>query len=96
VYALTNEKGRTRAERANDKYYQGIRDTAYAPFLKLADRRANITYSCSHSYEANSHMKAVYQSEWPHFINSISSDKADARYSLPQEMIQEIEEIIKG
>ena len=96
VYALTNEKGRTRAERANDKYYQGIRDTAYAPFLKLADRRANITYSCFHSNEANSNMKAVYQSEWPHFINSISSDKADARYSLPQEMIQEIEEIIKG
>ena len=28
VYALTNDKGRTRAERAGEKYYQGIRDTA--------------------------------------------------------------------
>lgn len=45
VYALTNDKGRTRAERAGEKYYQGIRDTAYAPFMKLADRLANITYS---------------------------------------------------
>ena len=43
VYALTNEKGRTRAERSNDRYYAGIRETPYAPFLKLADRLANIT-----------------------------------------------------
>ena len=27
VYALTNEKGRNRATRANDKYYSGIRET---------------------------------------------------------------------
>ena len=33
VYALTNEKGRTRAERSNDRYYAGIRETPYAPFL---------------------------------------------------------------
>lgn len=91
VYALTNEKGRTRAERANDKYYQGIRDTAYAPFLKLADRLANVTYSCSNSNDANSHMRIVYQSEWPHFLKSITSDKADVRYTLPREMITEIE-----
>lgn len=30
VYALTNEKGKTRKERANDKYYQGIRETPHA------------------------------------------------------------------
>ena len=38
VYALTNDKGRTRAERAGEKYYQGIRETAFAPFVKLSDR----------------------------------------------------------
>lgn len=27
VYALTNDKGRTRAERAGEKYYKGIRET---------------------------------------------------------------------
>lgn len=42
VDALTNDKGRTRAERAGERYYQGIRETPYAPFVKLADRRANI------------------------------------------------------
>lgn len=31
VYALTNDKGRTRAERAGEKYYKGIRETPYAP-----------------------------------------------------------------
>ena len=47
VYALTNDKGRSRAERAGEKYYQGIRETPYAPFVKLCDRLANITYSCA-------------------------------------------------
>ena len=27
VYAVSNEKGKTRKERANDKYYEGIRNT---------------------------------------------------------------------
>ena len=47
VYALTNDKGRTRAERAGEKYYKGIRETPYAPFVKLCDRLANVAYSCS-------------------------------------------------
>lgn len=94
VYALTNEKGRTRAERANERYYSGIRETPYAPLLKLADRLANITYSCSHSNKSNSHMQQVYRSEWPHFLQAITSDKTDVRYSLPKEMISEIEALI--
>ena len=36
VYALTNDKGRTRAERAGKKYYEGIRHTPYAPFANYA------------------------------------------------------------
>ena len=47
VFALTNDKGRTRAERAGERYFQGIRETAYAPFVKLCDRLANVTYSCT-------------------------------------------------
>jgi (p)ppGpp synthase/HD superfamily hydrolase len=42
VYAVTNEKGKTRKERANAKYYQGIRDTEFAVFVKLCDRIANV------------------------------------------------------
>ena len=95
VYALTNEKGRTRAERANDKYYHGIRTTPYAPFLKLSDRLANITYSCSHRGEGCCLMKEVYLSELPHFLQAIRSDNADLSYSLPSEMIDELKRMIK-
>ncbi|MGN0035826.1 MAG: hypothetical protein ACI36X_01190 [Bacteroidaceae bacterium] len=94
VYALTNEKGRTRAERANDKYYQGIRETPYAPFLKLADRLANVTYSCTRTNEGKSHMAMVYRAELPHFLEAIKPDGPDKRYALPDEMVKEIHAII--
>lgn len=45
VYALTNEKGRYREDRGNDKYYEGIRATKGAVFVKLCDRIANVQYS---------------------------------------------------
>ena len=45
VYALTNEKGRNRKERASSKYYEGIRNTPGAVFVKLCDRIANTQYS---------------------------------------------------
>jgi len=47
VYAVTNEKGKTRKERASEKYYYGIRQTPYAVFVKLCDRIANLEYSKS-------------------------------------------------
>lgn len=45
IYAVTNEKGKNRKERANDKYYEGIRNTPGAVFTKLCDRIANVQYS---------------------------------------------------
>ena len=96
VYALTNDKGRTRAERAGEHYYQGIRETPYAPFVKLADRLANITYSFSHSNEANVHMKGVYQQELPHFLEAITSRTDDIRFGLPKAMVEKIEHIVQG
>ena len=94
VYALTNDKGRTRAERAGEKYYQGIRETAFAPFTKLADRLANITYSFTHGNEDNARMKRVYQSELPHFLEAIDAKRDDVRFVLPGEMIRAIETIV--
>lgn len=96
AYALTNDKGRTRAERAGEKYYQGIRETAYAPFTKLADRLANISYSFSHGNDANTHMKQVYQSELPHFLEAIHAKRKDIRYSIPQEMTDAIKTIVNN
>jgi (p)ppGpp synthase/HD superfamily hydrolase len=44
VFALTNNKGRNRKERANAAYYEGIRNTKHATFAKLCDRIANVTF----------------------------------------------------
>jgi (p)ppGpp synthase/HD superfamily hydrolase len=67
VYAVTNEKGKTRKERANDLYYYAIRETRGARFVKLCDRLANVRYS----FETKSKMFEVYKNENEHFINSL-------------------------
>jgi (p)ppGpp synthase/HD superfamily hydrolase len=67
VYALSNEKGRNRAERANEKYYKGIRETEYAVFIKLCDRLANAIYS----KDTNSRMFNVYKEENEKFLKNL-------------------------
>lgn len=94
VYALTNDKGRTRAERAGERYYAGIRQTPYAPLVKLADRLANISYSCRGQNADNDRMKAIYRQEWPHFIASISTDNPQQPFLLPKEMIAAVEQLV--
>jgi len=94
VYALTNDKGRTRAERAGEKYYQGIRTTPYAPFVKLCDRLANITYSCAGVDGGNIRMKEVYKSEMPHFLQAINPHSDDPRFAVPQEVVLKLAECL--
>jgi len=69
AYAVTNEKGKNRAERANSKYYRGIRRTPFAKFIKLADRIANVKYSYEkrHAYKGES-MFVKYRQENANFI----------------------------
>ena len=95
VYALTNDKGRTRAERAGDRYYAGIRTTPYAPLVKLADRIANMTYSLENDRQkaSTAHMVNVYRSEMPHFLAAITGDENDHRLALPQSMLERIKSI---
>ena len=94
VYALTNDKGRTRAERAGEAYYRGIRETPYAPFLKLCDRLANITYSCSGEDTDNMHMKQVYKDEMPHFLDAINPHSSDPRFSVPHDVVYRLAECL--
>ncbi len=94
AYALTNDKGRTRAERAGEKYYKGIRETPYAPFVKLCDRLANITFSCSDINEDNLHMKEVYKGEVPHFLASINPNSDDQRFLVPQDVVLKLAECL--
>jgi hypothetical protein len=95
VYALTNDKGRTRAERAGDHYYEGIRLTPYAPMVKLADRLANTSYSFSTDDGTNNQMKKVYAEEMPHFLEAIDAKSSDRRYALPQEMLDALETLMR-
>jgi (p)ppGpp synthase/HD superfamily hydrolase len=74
VYALSNEKGRNRQERANDKYYKGIRETEYATFIKLCDRLANVTYS----RETKSRMFEVYKNENEDFLKHLFETRVPA------------------
>lgn len=95
VYALTNDKGRTRAERAGGKYYAGIRSTPYAPLIKLCDRFANMSHSFHGSDESNLYMREVYAREWQHFHSAIAVETDDIRFHLPKTLIDEIEKMIE-
>ena len=94
AYALTNDKGRNRSERAGEKYYQGIRETPYAPFVKLCDRLANITFSCAGEDASNRHMREVYKQEVPHFLASINPHSDDPRLLVPQEVVMKLAECL--
>jgi (p)ppGpp synthase/HD superfamily hydrolase len=73
VYAVTNEKGKNRKERANDKYYEGIRNTPGAVFVKLCDRIANIQYSKM----TGSRMFEMYRKESDDFIVKMGWDDSN-------------------
>lgn len=94
VYALTNDKGRTRAERAGERYYEGIRTTPYAPFVKLCDRLANVTYSCSIDGGKFDRMREVYKGEMGEFLKSISTKSDDIRFKVPEEVIIALAEVM--
>jgi hypothetical protein len=67
IYAVTNEKGKNRSERANDKYYEGIRNTKGAVFVKLCDRIANVQYSKM----TKSRMFEMYRKENDNFMTKL-------------------------
>lgn len=78
VFAVTNEKGKNRKERANDKYYEGIRNTKGAVFVKLCDRIANVQYSKM----TKSRMFEMYGKENQEFTKSLgwNGDKDEHPY----------------
>jgi (p)ppGpp synthase/HD superfamily hydrolase len=70
IYAVSNEKGKNRKERANHKYYDGIRNTPGAVFVKLCDRIANVQYSKM----TKSRMFEMYKKENDNFITQLGWD----------------------
>lgn len=89
AYALTNEKGKNRKERGNDKYYQGIRDTEFAVFDKLCDRMANMTYSKNEG----SRMFDMYVKENGGFIDKLSDENSVALYGEMFDHLKEIAQV---
>lgn len=83
AYACTNEKGRNRKERANKKYYDGIKTYKHATFIKLCDRIANVTFSI----ENKSSMSAMYAKEFEDFYDNLY----DGRY---QDMWDHLKELL--
>lgn len=83
VYALENNKGKTREERANDAYYELITETDGATFCKLCDRRANIKYS----KENGSDMFEKYKKENVNFIMKLKNSKYHERLVRDNEIL---------
>lgn len=86
VYALTDDKGRTRKERASDKHFEEIRNTMYAPFVKWCDRYANTKYSKG----TDGRMFKVYKREMSDFLARLGGDRF-----LSKELIDKIEKLVE-
>ena len=80
AYALTNEKGRNRKERGNDKYYEGIRQTPFAAFIKTCDRLANYEYS----KRQGSSMAKMYENEMSSFVSKLYHSKYEEMFQCLQ------------
>lgn len=76
IYAVSNEKGKNRKERANDKYYEAIRNTAGATFVKLCDRIANVQYSKL----TKSKMFEMYKKENKEFIEKLYNSQYETMF----------------
>lgn len=82
VYALTNEKGKNRAERESDKYFEDMKKIYGAPYLKFCDRIANMR----HARMTKSSLFKKYKQELHGFIARIGD-------YVPEEMVEELKAI---
>lgn len=73
IYCVTDEKGKSRSERKNEKYYQELRENKLAVFVKLADLAANTLYSKL----TGSTMYDQYKSEFPKFKEKVYIEEYD-------------------
>lgn len=83
VFLLTNHRGKTRKERANDDYYLGIKNNDIALYVKICDRLGNMTHSILYN---NRGMADMYVKELPHFKNKLYNGLYDEMWDLLQEL----------
>jgi len=97
AYAVTNEKGRTRKERANAAYYEGIRNTPFAVYVKLCDRIANVTYG--RYISPNKGKFEMYKKENDKFIEQlgiVESTQTNWTASPLTPMIAHLRNLLRG
>lgn len=87
IFALADEKGKTRKEKHNDKYYHGILDTEHALYGKLCDRIANCRYSL---FTMNNDKLRMYKHEHLEFMAKLKYS-SDHKY---EPMFAEISDIL--
>lgn len=86
AYALTNEKGKSRKERANGKYYAEMRRTPNAVLLKICDRIANLTYSI----DSGSRMAQIYAKENESFMTDLDDRSCDEAFFYLRELVKDV------
>ena len=83
AFALTNEKGKNRSQRASDKYYNDMKKVKNADFLKVCDRLANVKYSVS----KGSGMSEAYRRENKHFKDILYRVELKPMFDELEEML---------
>lgn len=86
VFAVTNDRGRTRSERAGENYYRGIVATPFATYVKLCDRLANASYSASMGDER---MVTVYGKELDAFLRHLEP-ACETDYTPMKQALREV------
>lgn len=86
VFLLTNHRGKTRKERANDDYYHCIKEDYIALFVKLCDRLGNMTHSLLYN---NTKMYNMYVKELPHFKEKLYNGLYDDIWNLMENLDKE-------
>jgi len=81
VYAVTNELGKNRKERA-EKTYPKIRESENAVIVKLCDRISNLRFSKANG----SRMFKVYKDEYPEFQKALFDSKHQRAVELWEEL----------
>ena len=71
TYAVTDEKGKTRNQRKNAKFYRELKLVPFADYIKICDRLANMKYS----HEQKSGMSKTYRKEYEHFKKMLYKDE---------------------
>ena len=83
VYRLTNFKGKTRKERANDEYYQMIKEHPLALFVKLCDRISNVEDSLNSDI-----MLKKYKEEYSTFKDKLLTNNYPEMWELLDKYLQ--------